>query len=137
MACGQVGLPFGVHLPVGTVEVSVATNDFFGFRIPDNELLVGILSQVKLVNVAVFSSAATCRAEGNLAQSANLPHHVRALIAQYHVYFVLTLVGSAEQTLGSQFRVEQSFTDGLDNLLFHMMKNTLIVTGYIILFLGS
>ena len=73
---GKDGLALVIELHIGTVDVAVATNDLFGFGIPHDELLVGDLHGVELVDINAHACAAATGAEGLLAQATNLLHHV-------------------------------------------------------------
>ena len=49
VAGGQDGLAIAVNLPLRSLQVAVAANDFPRLRIPDDELFVAILTGIELV----------------------------------------------------------------------------------------
>ena len=119
MAHGQIGLSFGVDLPVLAKEIAVATNDLLGFRIPHDELFAAVWHRVELINVDTLARSTACRTEGYLTQTAYLLHHVRRFRGTNDIKFIVALVSCTQTALRSQFTFQQFFADGLDNLFFH------------------
>ena len=120
VAGGELGLSLLVHLPLGAFEVTVAADDLLGLGVPHDELLVAVLADVELVDVHILARAASCLAEGYLAQTSDLLHHVRCVVGRDDVDLVVALVGHAELALRGQLLFEDFFVDGGDNWLFHI-----------------
>ena len=119
VAGGETRLPLVVCIPLCALKVAITPDDLLGLGIPHDELLVAVLAGVELVDVHRLACAASSLAEGNLAQSTYLLHHVGCVVGRDDVYLVVTLVGHAELTLGSKLLLEYFFVDGGDDLLFH------------------
>ena len=119
MAGRKFRLSVGVHLPFGTLEIAITTDNLFGLRIPNDELLVTIVTGVELVNVHRLACAASRFAEGNLTKSSDFLHHVRCIVGCNDVNLVMTLVRHTELALRSQLLFEDFLVYRLDNLLFH------------------
>ncbi len=119
VARGQLRLPVIVELPVASEEVSVAADYLLLLRIPHDELLIAVVTRVKLVYIHRLTRSSACRAERYLAQSAYFPHHVGGVVGRHHIDVVVAFVRCAEQFIGSKLAAQNLFADGLDNLFFH------------------
>ena len=119
VAHGQIGLSFGVDLPVLAKEIAVAADDLLGFGIPYDQLLAAVWHRVELIDIDRLACTATRRTEGNLTQTPYLLHHVRRFRGTNDINLVVALVGCTQTALRSQFTFQQFLADGLDNLFFH------------------
>ena len=95
-------------------------DDLVGLGIPYNELLVASLAGIKFINIYGLSRAATGRPESYLAQSPDLHHDIRRVVARDDVDFVVALVGQTKLFVGCQLAFQQFLTDRPDDLLFHL-----------------
>ena len=76
MARGEYGLAVGVQFPVAAEQIAVAADYLLGLGVPHYELLVAVVASVELVDIHRLARAASRFAEGYLAQSPYLLHHV-------------------------------------------------------------
>ena len=118
-----MGLPVGIDVPFRALQIAVASDDFLSFRIPDDELLVAVLADVKLVNVHLLACAATGLAESYLAQSTDLTHHVGGVVSRHNIYLVVAFIRQAQLALGSQLALEHFYGDRINDGLFHGVRN--------------
>ena len=51
VACGKNRLAIGVKLYITSQKISITTNDFLFFRIPNYQLFVTVLTSVKLIKI--------------------------------------------------------------------------------------
>ena len=116
---GQQGLPLVVEADIRAQDVSVAAQDFFGLGIPDDELLIGMLHDVELVDVHRLARTSAGGAEGNLAQAADLLHRVGGVMGRNDVNLVVTAVGHAQALVFGEFRLQQFFAYRCNNI-FHI-----------------
>ena len=117
VARGQTWLPIVLEADVARGEETIASQDFFGIGIPDDELIVGVLAGVELIEVERKSCASPGSAEGDFAQAPDFAHHVGGVVMGDDVNLVAGLVGLAQFEFGSEFGFEQSPTDGSDDFL--------------------
>lgn len=110
---GEDGLSLGIELHVGTVDVAVAADDLLGIGVPDDELLVGYLHRIVLVDVDTQPCAATSGAEGGLAQTPYLLHYVGSVVGIDDVEVVAATVGVAQAALLGELGLEELFADGV------------------------
>ena len=101
VARGQDGLSISTYLPISTVDIAISANDFFGFRIPNDELLVTVLASVELVDVNLLSCATTACTKCYLTQTTNLAHHIGSVVCRYHIDVITALVCHSEHAVGS------------------------------------
>ena len=119
MAGGQYGLSFVVDLPVGTEDVTVAPDNFLFLGVPDDELLVTIVAEVELVEVAVLACTSSSFAESNLAESAYLAHYMGSVMSRDNINLVVAFVGHTELALRGEFAEKHLLRNRVDNRLFH------------------
>src|SRR5665647_99446 len=87
-------------------------------RIPYDELLVGMGSgDIILIQIQLFTNAATCRPEGDLPQSANLPHQVGRIVISKDIDFVISLIRLPLKFLRGKFCFQQLPRNGRNDLL--------------------
>ena len=113
----QNGLPLGIELYIGTMDIAVATDNLLGIGVPHDELLVGALHGIKLVDIGTKACAATSGTEGYLAQAPYLEHYVGGVVGIDDVEVVATTVGVAKAALLGELGLEQGFADGVYYLL--------------------
>ena len=98
----QDGLAVFVKLHFITQEITIATQDFFGFRIPHYELLVGIGHYVVFVDVRRLARTSSACTEGNLTQASDFLHHIRRIMSRHDVDFIVTLVRKTQTSVRCQ-----------------------------------
>ena len=84
-------LSFLIQLDVRAEDVTVATNDFFRFRIPHNQLLVWVLHCVELIEVAIKPRTTTCSTESNLTETPNFAHNIGSVLPCDHIHLIVAL----------------------------------------------
>ena len=67
MPHAEVVLPISMRCNDCTVDESVATYNFFLFRVPNDKLLVTVFTEVKLVEIYFFTRSAVGRGEGDFS----------------------------------------------------------------------
>ena len=115
---GQSRLSVVVELYFIARQKAVSAQNLFIVRAPHDELIIGVLTRVELVEVECQTGASASGSEGNLPEAAYLTHHIRRLLIGHDVNLVVALVGRAQTALGSQFGLKQFPTDGADDF-FH------------------
>ena len=103
VARSQDGLAVGIEFPIGTEDVAIAADDFLSLGIPDDELLIAVLTGVELVDVDLHARTSASLSEGDFAQTTNFAHHVGCLVGCDDIDFVVALVGHAELSLACEF----------------------------------
>ena len=103
---------------IRSTQEAIATQDLLLLWTPNNQLPIGILHRVKLVNIGLLARTSAIIAESDLPQASNLLHHMRRVMSGYDVNLIARLVGASEPFLWCQLSFQQSFFYGLDNLLF-------------------
>ena len=73
---GEDRLALVVELYIGAVDIAVATDNLFGIGVPHDELLVGDLHGVELIDIDAHARATASGAKGFLAQAPYLLHHI-------------------------------------------------------------
>ena len=116
-----------IILPVGTWQITVATYNLLLFRIPYNQLLIAILTDIEFIDIDLLTGATACLTESNLAQTADFLHNIWRIMCRNNIDFIVALVRHAQLLVWSQFAFEQFFVNRLDNGLFHWF--TLIIIG--------
>ena len=96
MASGQQRLAVSAHLPVLAQQVAVSTQYLLGFRVPYDELAVGLLHGVELVDIHALARSASCRTECYLAQTPDLTHHIGRIVGGDDIDVIAALVGAAQ-----------------------------------------
>ena len=127
MAGSQDGLSLLVVFPVLTQDVAVAAHNLLLLGIPYQDLLVRILACIKLVKVKTFASPTTSSTESYLAQTANLPDHIRRVLPCDHINLVAAFVGHTQLLIRRQFRLQHLTWNTANNLLHHI-SYTLFLT---------
>ena len=116
---GEDGLTLGIHLPIRSLKITVPTNDLLSLWIPDNQLLIAVLTDIKIVDIHILASATTCLTKNHFAQTPNFLHDIGCIMRSNDVDFVMTFVSHSQLALWCQLTLENLFVNGLDNLLFH------------------
>ena len=93
VAGSQLRLSLFVVFPISTQKITIATDNLFLIRVPDNQLLIAILAGVKLVDIHRLACSATSLTEYDLTQASNLLHHVGSVMSRDDIDFVVALVG--------------------------------------------
>ena len=119
---GEDGLTLGIEPYIGTVDVAVAADNLLGIGVPHDELLVGALHGVELVDIGTKACAATSGTEGYLAQATYLEHHVGGVVGIDDVEVVATTVSMAQAALLGELGLEQGFADGVYYLLHSVCR---------------
>ena len=121
VAGGQSGLSVLVHLPEVALEIAVAADDFFLFRIPHDELLVAVVTNVEFIDVELLARTTARLAESNLAQSTYLTQHVGSIVGRDNINLVVALVCHAQLQFGPELALEQCFVYRWNDGLFHIL----------------
>ena len=103
MTSCKLGLPFLIHLPACTFKVTIATNNLFILWIPDNKLLIAIITCIEFINIHCFARTTSCFTEGNLTQAPNLFHNIGCIMRRDNINLIMTLVGHTKLKFRSQF----------------------------------
>ena len=117
-SCQNRGTMF-VKTHIRTQDITVSTQNFFSFRIPDNQLLVRIVHDVIFVNIHRLARSSSRSAERNLAQTADLLHGIRRVLGSNDIYLVMTSIGHTQALLLSQLRFQQLLAYRC-NYIFHI-----------------
>ena len=116
---GQVGLTcFWVDGPVLAQHITIASKDFLVLRVPDNQLFVGMLTSVELVQVHSLTGSSACITKSDLTQATYLAQDVGRILPSDDVHFVVALVRKAQAFVFSQLLL-QHFTRNPCYNLFH------------------
>ena len=115
----QDGLPLGIDLHVRTQDVAVPSQNLLSLGVPYDELLVGILHGVILIQVQRHARTASCLTEGNLAQTANFTHHLGRILPGDDIYLVVALVGKTQALVFGEFALQYLYRYGVYDL-FHV-----------------
>lgn len=81
----------------------IATDNLARLGIPHNQLAARRLHGVKFIYVTIFPCASAGCAEGYLAQSAYLAHHVGRVVGVNDIYMVAPFVGVSQKLVGGKF----------------------------------
>lgn len=101
----------------------VSANDFARLRVPDDHLSAGNGQHgVEFVDIAVETCSASGVTERDFAESADFAHSDGSVESVYHVYFVVALVGSAEETVGGKFGFNQGRVY-FGDYVFHIVRH--------------
>ena len=86
---GAIGL---LLYSVFAESVSVPAEDLLCLGVPDNELLVAIGSEVQLIDIGCFASAASACPKGLFSQSAYLEHGIGGFVGVENIEFVFSSI---------------------------------------------
>lgn len=102
----EVGLPIGSDFPVFPEDVTVASYDFFLFRIPDDELFVWVVAGVVFVEVVAFPGSSSCCSEGYFAQSSDFHNNVWRVLPCNNIDLVVAFVCHSQMLIWCKFCFE-------------------------------
>ena len=119
VARGQYRLSLFIHIPSRSFQITIAADNLLCFRIPDNQLLVTVVTSVEFIDIHILAGTTASLTENDLTESAYLLHHVWRIMGCYHIYLVMTLISHTQLAGWCQFTLEDLFGNWLDNLLFH------------------
>ena len=115
----QDGLSVLIILPISTCQITITTDDLLCLRIPYNQLFIAVLTDIKLIDIHLFSRSSTSFTKSDFTQSSNLLHHIWCIMCRDDIDFIMTLIGHTELAIGYQLALEDFFVDGFDDFLFH------------------
>ena len=104
VARGKNRLARHVQPYLATGQKAIYAQHLLTFGIPDNELIIGILARVELIEVQAFPSSAPGGPESNLTQTAYLSDYTGRLFVGHDVDLVIALIGRAQSPVWGQFR---------------------------------
>lgn len=116
-----------IILPVGTWQITVATYNLLLFRIPYNQLLIAILTDIEFIDIDLLTGATARLTEDYFTQAPDFAHNIWRIMCCNNVDFIVALVSHAQLSVRSQFAFKQFFVNGLDDGLFHWF--TLMIIG--------
>ena len=122
MGTGQDGLTFLVKHRIGAEEEAIAADDGLFVRVPDDQLFIGLLHLVVLIEVNLVARRAAGFPESDFAQPADLRDDIRRILPGNDVEFVVSLIGVFQFLGWGKLGFEQRDGDGIDNC-FHRMGN--------------
>ena len=140
MACGDTRHAVGAHLYLVAGYEAVSADYLSGLRIPHYQLAAWRLHCVKFIDITVFAGSASGRTKGDFSESSDLAHYVRRRKGVDDIYLVATLVGVAQQPVGSEFHFEELYRYRVNHILIgrrHHQVGMVDCLNYIISFLFS
>ena len=81
MTGGKDWLPLLVKTNVRAIDIAITAEDGLFFRLPDDELHIGLLHIVVMIDITFETRAASGFAEDDFTQSAHFAHQVGTLVA--------------------------------------------------------
>ena len=103
MTGSELRLSMLIHLPTCTFKVTIATDNLFSFWIPDNKLLIAILTSIEFIDIHCFARSTSCFTESYLAQTPNLFHNIGCVMRCDNINLIMTLVSHTKLKFRSQF----------------------------------
>ena len=116
----QLRLSLLIELPVPTQEITVTADNLIGFRIPDYQLLVTVVTKVELIKIHRFARSASRFAESDFTKSTNLFQHIRRIICRNDVNLVMALIGHSQLLVGCKLALQELTVNRLDDFFFHI-----------------
>ena len=92
VGCGELRLSHVSKTDFVSTEESVATEYLFCFGVPDDELTIGVVGRVELIEVAGFAGAASRHSKGYLSKSSYLAHNVGCCLIGDDIDLVVVLI---------------------------------------------
>ena len=114
-----------LYLQVLAVQETVAADYLVTVRIPHYDLSAGIVHGVEFIDVTAQPRASPGVAEGYLAQTAYLAHHVRRIVRVNYIDFIAPLVRVAQELVGRQLLKNQVGVYFIYNRLHWLIPYTL------------
>ena len=117
MSRGQDRLALRIETHIRSAQEAIASQDLLLFRAPYNQLPIGVLHRVELINIDLFARTPAIIAESDLSQASNLLHHMWGVVGGYDINLVARLVGATKPFLWCQLGFQQCFFYRWNNLM--------------------
>src|SRR5690606_3584833 len=98
----KIDFSMAVRAHVLTFDKPVPGNNFLIFRIPGNQLVIGIGAGIVFVKVEFQPCTTASRTERQFPKSSYFPYRMRRVVMIYQVYFVVSVIGIPDKRLLSK-----------------------------------
>ena len=83
---------FFIKTHVRTKQIPITTQNFFCFRIPYDQLLIGVFHRVVFINIHWQTCTSTSSTESYFTQTTNLSHYIRSILMSNNINLIITLI---------------------------------------------